>query len=51
MGSDCHFCQSARAWLAKPFDEDGNVFDWFLFVGLIGIISFLWTRILARILR
>jgi hypothetical protein len=51
MNSDCGFCKSVRGWLAKPFDEDGNVIDWFLFVGLIGVISWLWSRILVRILR
>lgn len=51
MNTDCRLCQSVRGWLAKPFDESGNVFDWFLFVGLIGLISWLWSRILTRILR
>lgn len=49
MSKDCSFCATVREWLKKPFDENGNAFDWFLFVGLIGIISWLWTRILARI--
>lgn len=51
MNTDCALCQTVRGWLAKPFDENGNVLNWFLFVGLIGVISWLWTRILARILR
>lgn len=51
MNSDCQFCQSVQGWLKKPFNENGSVFDWFLFVGLIGVISWLWTRILQRIIR
>lgn len=51
METNCGFCKAVRTWLAKPFDENGNVGNWFLFVGLIGVISWLWTRILARILR
>lgn len=51
MNTNCSFCQRVRDWVAKPFNEDGNVFDWFLFVGLIGVISWLWSRILVRILR
>lgn len=51
MDGDCKFCSTVRTWLKKPFDQDGSVIEWFLFVGLIAIISFLWTRILERILR
>jgi len=38
-----------KDWLKKPFREDGSVIDWFLFVGLMLAISFLWSRILQRI--
>ena len=51
METNCNFCQSVRNWLSKPFNENGSVVDWFLFVGLIGLISWLWSRILVRILR
>lgn len=50
MQNDCKFCERVKQWLNKPFDDNGNVIDWFLFVGLIGIISWLWSRILVRIL-
>lgn len=50
MQKDCEFCQSVRSWLKKPFDENGDVLNWFLFVGFIGVISWLWSRILVRIL-
>lgn len=36
-------------WLKRPFREDGNVIDWFLFLGLLMALSFLWSRIIARI--
>lgn len=48
--SDCNLCNRIRTWLNKPFDENGSALDWFLFVGLIGGISWLWSRILVRIL-
>lgn len=32
----------------KPFDVEGDAWDWFLFVGLILIVIFLWTRILKE---
>jgi len=50
MDQNCKVCEAVKSWLAKPFDEDGNVIDWFLFIGLMGIISWLWTRILKRII-
>lgn len=51
METSCKFCTSVREWLSKPFDENGSVVNWFLFVGLIGVISWLWNRILVRILK
>ena len=33
-------------WFAKPYDQDMNVGDWFLFLGLVAILSFAWSRIL-----
>jgi hypothetical protein len=38
-----------KDWLKRPFREDGSAIDWFLFVGLMIAISFIWSRILARI--
>lgn len=35
------------SWWAKPFNTDGSVTSWFLFTGLILVVIFLWTRILA----
>jgi len=38
-----------KGWLHRPFKEDGSALDWFLFVGLMLAISWLWSRILQRI--
>lgn len=40
---------STKAWLAKPFDEDGSAVNWFLFIGLLLAICWLWSRIIVRI--
>jgi hypothetical protein len=37
------------AWVKKPFNTDMDAFHWFLFFGLIIIISFLWSRVLFYI--
>lgn len=47
----CEFCEGVRAWFSRPFNEDGDVKDWFLFVGFIAVASWIWSRILERILR
>lgn len=47
---DCKVCNAVKLWLAHPFKPNGSALDWFLFFGLIIIISFLWSRIIARIL-
>jgi hypothetical protein len=37
-----------KAWWTQPFKSDGSVKTWFLFVGLILVVIFLWTRILRE---
>lgn len=39
-----------KKWWNLPFNEQGDVFDWFLFVGLIIVMTFFWHRILERII-
>jgi hypothetical protein len=36
-------------WLAKPFSADMNAWHWFLFFGLIVVISVAWGMILRHI--
>lgn len=38
-----------KEWLKQPFKEDGNAFDWFLFLGFTLAVTFLWSRILRYI--
>jgi len=38
-----------KDWFHRPFREDGTAVDWFLFVGLMICISWLWSRVLERI--
>jgi hypothetical protein len=35
-------------WWKKPFCAECSAFSWFLFVGLIIVVIFLWTRILKE---
>lgn len=37
------------AWLKKPYQEDGHVIDWLLFIGLLTAATILWTRVIKRL--
>lgn len=36
------------SWWRKPFDMGGTAVDWFLFVGLVLVVIFIWTRVLKE---
>jgi hypothetical protein len=40
---------SFKAWWDQPFNAQGSAWNWFLFFGLIILISFAWTRVLRLI--
>lgn len=40
-----------RDMLARPFNEDGDALSWFLFLGLVVISLFAWTRILKHMIQ
>lgn len=33
-------------WWARPLDTEGSVLNWFLFFGLIILISFVWAKLI-----
>jgi hypothetical protein len=44
------FYSDFKAWVAKPYNEEGDVIDWLLFIGLLTCGTFLWARVINRIL-
>jgi len=44
------FLARFRAWVNKPYDDDMNALDWFLFAGLVIVIIFAWQSILNKVL-
>lgn len=38
-----------KRWAAHPYNEEGNVADWLLFVGLWVAATILWVRVIHRI--
>ena len=43
------FISDVKHWAARPYQEDGDILDWFLFIGLLTVCGILWTRVLRRI--
>lgn len=37
------------SWLKKPYSDDMSVSGWFAFLGLMLILSWLWSRVLRTI--
>lgn len=38
-----------KAWWAKPYDDEMSVTGWFLFFGLLIVLSVLWALVLREI--
>lgn len=37
---------SFKAWWGQPFDSNGSVVNWALFIGLIIVLMILWSRVI-----
>lgn len=40
------FTQNVADWWAQPFNTQGSVINWFLFVGLLIVIIIAWNTVL-----
>jgi hypothetical protein len=38
-----------KSFVAKPYSDDGSLFDWFLFIGMLTAMTILWTRVIRRL--
>lgn len=43
------FAERIKAFWRQPYQPEGSVFSWFLFLGLLIVIVFAWSRILRHI--
>lgn len=43
------FVADLKAWAKKPYNENGDLLDWFLFIGLLTVCTILWTRVIRRL--
>lgn len=44
-----NFVTDLKRWAAKPYDEDGSLLDWFLFVGIWVVATMLWIMVIRRL--
>ena len=38
-----------KAWAKKPYDENHDLFQWFLTIGALTCAAYLWTRVISRL--
>lgn len=43
------FLSRIEKWWAQPFNPQGDVISWALFLGLLIVIAFAWTHVLKII--
>ena len=36
-------------WLNAVRNGDGDLLDWFLFLGIVAMITYLWTTVIKRV--
>jgi hypothetical protein len=44
-----NYIEDLKRWTVHPYNEDGDLFSWFLFVGLLTCGTILWTRVVHRL--
>jgi len=50
-GTANDFAATIQKWWAQPFNAQGSVLTWFLFLGLIIVIIIAWNTVLRFILE
>lgn len=44
-----HWSEKFTEWLKRPYSDEMSVVGWFMFFGLVMVITFLWSTILRKI--
>ena len=44
-----NFANSVKQWWAQPFNAQGSVVNWFLFLGLLIVLSIAWRTVILFI--
>ena len=43
------FFSRFNEWLKRPYSSEMTVLDWFLFVGLLAVTIFIWTKLIRKV--
>lgn len=43
------FVSEIIGWAKKPFNSQGSILNWILFVGLLIIAAFMWNLVLLKL--
>jgi hypothetical protein len=43
------YWNDVKRWAKHPYNEDGNLVDWVLFVGLWVVATILWATVIRRL--
>jgi len=43
------FLDDFKGWLKTVQRGDGELLDWFLFLGIVAMITYLWTTVIRRV--
>lgn len=49
MGTQTGFISEIIGWAKKPFNSQGSILNWVLFVGLLLIAAWMWNVVLMKI--
>lgn len=44
-----HVYNDVKEWAKKPYNENGTLWDWLLFIGVMTCGTILWTRVIRRL--
>ncbi len=44
-----NWLNDVKGWAKQPYREEGDLIDWFLFVGIWVVASILWVRVIRRL--
>lgn len=44
------FINKFGEWLKRPYSENMTVLDWFLFLGMVLVAVFVWTRLIRKVI-
>lgn len=44
-----NWLHDVKRWALHPYNENGTVLDWVLFVGLWVVATILWARVIRRL--